>query len=102
MAQALIRKIDDDTLADYRAMAAEKGTSLEAELRDLIERNRPLRKKDPQALLELSRRLCAMTPPEAAKEDSTAYIRWMRDTDAGRYLGGGRPQIEEDPDDVGR
>jgi plasmid stability protein len=95
MAQALIRKINDDTLADYRAAAAEKGRSLEAELRDLIERNRPLSKKDPEALLDLSRRLRAMTPAGVAQEDSTAYIRWTRDTDAGRYLGGGRPKDVE-------
>lgn len=87
MAQALIRKIKDETLADYRAAAAAKGRSLEAELRELIETNRPLRKKDSAALLALSKRLRANTPASAASVDSTEYIRWARDTDGGRHLG---------------
>jgi plasmid stability protein len=95
MAQALIRKIKDETLADYRSAAAAKGRSLEAELRDLIERNRPAREKDSAALMALSERLRAGTPASAASVDSTEYIRWARDTDAGRYLGGGS-------DDAGR
>ena len=88
MAQALVRKIKDETLDDYRAAAAAKGRSLEAELRALIENNRPLRKKDSAALVALSERLRANTPASAASVDSTDYIRWARDTDAGRYLGG--------------
>ena len=40
MAQALIRKIKDETLEAFRAAAKEKGRSLEAELRELIETNR--------------------------------------------------------------
>lgn len=88
MAQALIRKLKDETLADYRAAAAAKGRSLEAELRELIENNRPLRQKDSAALLALSKRLRANTPVSAAGVDSTEYIRWARDTDDGRHLGG--------------
>jgi len=88
MAQALVRKLLDDTLAAYRAAAKAKGRSLEAELRDVIEANRPLRTKDSAALLALSARLRADTPASAASVDSTDYIRSMRDTDAGRYLGG--------------
>ena len=38
MGQVLIRKLAEDTLADYRAAAKASGRSLEAELRDLIER----------------------------------------------------------------
>jgi plasmid stability protein len=95
MAQALIRKIKDETLEAFRAAARDKGTSLEAELRDVIERNRPPGKKDSAALLALSKRLQAGTPASAAVVDSTEYIRWLRDTDAGRYLGG-------NGDDAGR
>jgi plasmid stability protein len=95
MAQALIRKIKDETLADYRSAAAAKGRSLEAELRDLIESNRPLRRKDSAALLALSRRLQANTPASAASVDSTEYIRWARDTDGGRHPEGA-------DDDAGR
>jgi plasmid stability protein len=87
MAQALIRKIKDETLEAFRAAAREKGRSLEAELRDLIERNRPAGQKDSAALLALSDRLRADTPASAAGVDSTEYLRWARDTDAGRYLG---------------
>ena len=95
MAQALIRKIKDETLADYRSAAAAKGRSLEAELRELIEKNRPGLQKDSAALMALSERLRADTPASAASVDSTDYIRWARETDAGRYLGGA-------PDDAGR
>ena len=84
MAQALIRKIKDETLADYRAAAAAKGRSLEAELRELIEANRPLRKKDSEALAALSRRLREGTPASAARVDSTPFIRWARDTNSGK------------------
>jgi len=84
MAQALIRKIKDETLADYRAAAAAKGRSLEAELRDLIENNRPMPKKDSEALGALSRRLREGTPASAARVDSTPFIRWSRDTNCGK------------------
>lgn len=84
MAQALIRKIKDETLAAYRSAANAKGRSLESELRDLIERNRPKPAKDRMALAALSERLRAQVPLEASEEDSTRYIRWMRDTNAGR------------------
>ena len=46
MEQAIIRRLKDGTLAPYRELAKAKGRSLEAELRDLIERNTPLPKKD--------------------------------------------------------
>jgi antitoxin FitA len=94
MAQALIRKIKDETLADYRSAAVAKGRSLEAELRELIERNRPMPTKDSEALAALSRRLREGTPASAARVDSAPFIRWSRDTNNGK-LGNGRP------DDVG-
>jgi plasmid stability protein len=77
MAQALIRKLNDDTLAAYRASAKARGRSLEAELRDVIERNRPMRAKDPEALGALALRLRAMTLNSG--HDSTAYLRQLRD-----------------------
>lgn len=89
MAQALIRKIKDETLEAFRVAAREKGRSLEAELREVIERNRPSDHKDSAALLALSERLRANTPASASRVDSTEYIRWARDTDAGRHFGGG-------------
>lgn len=41
MAQVLIRNIPDATLDIYRERAKRNGHSLEQEIRDLLERNRP-------------------------------------------------------------
>ena len=84
MEQAIIRKLKDGTLAPYRELAKSKGRSLEAELRDVIERNKPSLKKSPEELRALSERL---TKGQPMGSDSTAYIRWLRDTDGGRYPG---------------
>lgn len=86
MAQALIRKLNDDTLADYRAVAKAHGRSLEAELRDLIERNRPARKKSAAELLAMSEQACSLTIG-GRSSDSTPYIRRVRDTDGARTEG---------------
>ena len=86
MAQALIRKLNDETLADYRAAAKAQGRSLEAELRDLIERNRPVRKKSAAELLAMSEKACSLTVG-GMSSDSTPYIRWVRDTNGGRTEG---------------
>jgi antitoxin FitA len=80
MAQALIRNLDDDLLEAYRVAARRNGRSLEAELRAGLQKARPRVRKSPEELIALSRRLRAMTPPHARQEDSTAYIRWLRDT----------------------
>lgn len=82
MAQTLIRKLNDETLADYRAAAKARGRSLEAELRDLIERNRPAHKKSAAELLALSEQACSLTVG-GMSSDSTPFIRRMRDTDGG-------------------
>jgi plasmid stability protein len=42
MAQALIRNLDDELLADYRVAAATNRRSLEAELREALRRARPV------------------------------------------------------------
>ena len=83
MSQVLIRKLAEDTLADYRAAAKASGRSLEAELRDLIERNRPLRRKSAQELLAMSERACSLTVG-GRSSDSAPFIRWVRDTNGGR------------------
>jgi antitoxin FitA len=82
MAQALIRKLKDETLEDFRVAAKEKGRSLEAELRDVLERNRPKRAKSREELIALSDALCDNT---VLGPDSTAYIRWLRDTNFGKW-----------------
>ena len=91
MAQALIRKLDDGTLEDFRALARAKGASLESVLRDVIEANRPRLTKDVAALLRLSDEALAMTPPDGPvpASDSTLLIRWDRDTNGGRSINDG-------------
>ena len=90
MEQALVRKLASGTLDAYREAARDKGRSLEAELRDVIERNRPLRKKNAEQLGALSKRLRATRLPDGpGGEDSTPIIRWDRDTDHGRQLDDG-------------
>lgn len=84
MEQTIIRKLKDGTLAPYRELAKSKGRSLEAELRDLVERNRPTIRKSREELRALSERL---TKGQPMGSDSTAYIRWLRDTDGGRNPG---------------
>ena len=41
MAQVLVRNVDDDTVESYRWKAEIKGISLEQELRNLLEANKP-------------------------------------------------------------
>ena len=91
MADALVRNIDEDLLADYRAEARANGRSLQAELHEGLKRGRPRRRLSKAELLELSRTLVAASPMTS---DSTTDIRWMRDTDAGRNFGGGRPDAD--------
>lgn len=99
MGQAIIRRLRDDTLEDYRAYARERGSSLEAELRELIESNRPLRKKSAAELRRMSDDALAMTPPHGPDDasDSTLLIRWDRDTNHGKWLDDGWSD-----DDAGR
>lgn len=54
MAQVLIRNIDDDTIESYRQKAKFKGISLEQELRNLLEFNKPFSSDE---RLAVSRRL---------------------------------------------
>lgn len=91
MGQAIVRKLRDDTLDAWRALASERGTSLEAELRSLIEAHRPLRKKSAADLRRLSDEALEMTPPPDGSEgtDSTLYIRWDRDTNHGKWVDDG-------------
>lgn len=90
MGQALIRKLSDETLEDYRSVARDRGTSLEAELREIIEANRPLRKKSAAELRLMSDEALAMTPPGGPNcSDSTLIIRWDRDTNHGKWLDDG-------------
>jgi plasmid stability protein len=79
MGQVLIRNLDDSIIADYKQAAADRGRSLEAELRDALAVMRPKRLLSKDELIALSQTLRADTPPSAAAMDSTALIRADRD-----------------------
>jgi plasmid stability protein len=84
MEQLIALKIDDDTAAAYKAVADAHGRSLEAELREVIETNRPKKRKSRDELIALSESLRAGQKMGA---DSTPYIRWARDTNCGKLDG---------------
>lgn len=46
MGQVLIRNLSDDVIETYRTKARLKGKSLEQELRDLIEANKPFTREE--------------------------------------------------------
>jgi plasmid stability protein len=76
MAQALIRNLDDDVAADYKAEAKANGRSYEAELRDMLVRNRPKKRMTPAERRTLGDLLAASSKPGP---DSTAMIREARE-----------------------
>ncbi|MGA9582161.1 MAG: hypothetical protein WBR13_09355 [Allosphingosinicella sp.] len=78
MAQALIRNIDDDLLADYREAAEANKRSLEAELREALRRARPLSPRRRQEVLDEFARIRAMTP-DVPQTPSEILVREDRD-----------------------
>lgn len=78
MGQILIRNLDDDLLADFREAAQTNRRSLEAELREALRLVRPPSKKRVKELLEISRRIRAMTP-EVPQTPSQVLVREDRD-----------------------
>lgn len=76
MEQIVIRKLAPGTREDYRTIAKANGRSLEAEIRDLIERNRPKRRLTPAEREELSNQLKA---GQKRSSDSTQIIREARE-----------------------
>lgn len=85
MAQALVRNLDDDVIADYKVAAKGNGRSLEAELRDLIVRNRPKIRLSPQERRAMSDRLAALSQPEP---DSLSLLQEAREQRFGRIDAG--------------
>ena len=80
MGQVLIRNLDDRLLADYKRAASKNGRSLEAELRSALAAGRPtIPVLTGDSLQTLVESLWADTPPETTDEDSTPYIRALRD-----------------------
>jgi plasmid stability protein len=53
MGQLLIRNVPDDTIASFKQKAEINGRSLEQELRELLERNKPLTVEERVALSRL-------------------------------------------------
>lgn len=82
MAQALIRNLDDDVAADYKAAAKANGRAYETELRETLIRHRPKRRLTPQEREELSRKL---TSGQKMGTDSTLIIREAREQLALRH-----------------
>ena len=79
MAQVLIRGLSDETVANWKARAKRHNRSLEAELRELIERNQ-------QPELEMS------------WEEAVRFGDEMRRRLAGRVTGTAAESIREDRD----
>ena len=79
MGQVLIRNLDDELLADYREAAKRNDRSLEAELRDALRVLRPKSPKRREELLEISRRIRAMTPTGVIQTPSEILVREDRD-----------------------
>ena len=76
MAQALIRNLDDDVAAAYKAAAKANGRSYEAELRDVLVRHQPKVRMTPSERRVLGDQLAAHTKPGP---DSTAIIGEARE-----------------------
>ncbi len=84
MAQALIRNLDDDVVADYKAAAKANGRAYETELRETLIRHRPKIRLTPQEREDLSRKL---TAGQKMGTDSTLIIREAREQLAARHQG---------------
>jgi antitoxin FitA len=69
MAQVLIRNIDDDTLEAYRQKARIKGVSLEQELRNLLETNKPFTRQERVIASRSLRRMTAGVAPSLTLDE---------------------------------
>lgn len=82
MAQALIRNLEDELVAEYKEAAQRNGRSLEAELREALRRARPVARGSRRQLAEEIR---AMLPDAVPGPTGAEIIRWYRDTNGGRW-----------------
>lgn len=78
MGQVLIRDLDDETIAAYRLAAERHDRSLEAELRDVLRRFRPLSGEAREALGARMAAIRAMTP-QVSQTASDVLVREDRD-----------------------
>lgn len=81
MGQVLIRSLDDEVIAAYRAAAVANDRSLEAELREALKRAKPIGAGDRRALAMQVRDLL---PANVSGEDGADIIRRYRDTNGDR------------------
>lgn len=79
MGQIVIRNLDDDLIADYRDSAKRNNRSMEAELREALRVMRPKNAERVAELVELSRRIRAMTPKDVKQTPSEQLVREIRD-----------------------
>jgi antitoxin FitA len=83
MGQVLIRSLDDELIDAYREAAAANQRSLEAELRDALQRAAPHRTPDRRTVAEQVR---ALLPEQVSGVSGTKIIRWYRDRNLGSDL----------------
>ena len=69
MGQVLVRSVDDDTIESYRIKAKLNGHSLEQELRNLIEANKPLTPAERVAMSRASRARYASEQPSLTLDE---------------------------------
>lgn len=69
MGQVLVRSIDDDTIESYRIKAKLKGHSLEQELRNLIEANKPLTPEERVAMSRANRARYSKVQPSLTLDE---------------------------------
>lgn len=81
MAQILIRHVDDEIVEAFKRKAKANGRSLEAELREILNRNLPDRGGMRRAL---ALRVSSQLPDPTPGPEGTEIIRWYRDTNGGR------------------
>jgi plasmid stability protein len=87
MGQVLIRNLDDEVIAAYREAAARNQRSLEAELRDVLSRWKPMTEEQIARSRERLAAIRAMTPPGVTQTPSEVLVREMRDTNGFRDNG---------------
>jgi antitoxin FitA len=69
MGQVLVRNVDDDTIDSYKAKAKIKGISLEQELRNLLEANKPFTPEERVAVSRHFRSLCTGVQPSLTLDE---------------------------------
>jgi antitoxin FitA len=79
MGQVLIRNLDDAILADYREAAERNRRSLEAELREALQRARPPSLARREALLAKLAAIRGMTPADVEQTPGWKLVREDRD-----------------------